>query len=366
VRQACLKLEGTFGIVVLHRNHPDQLIGVRRGSPLLVGFGKAGTFLGSDVMAFSGKADKVIYLEENNLVEINRKNHKVITLDKRVVASKQHPIAKVDMSGGLQGYSHYMAKEIHLQPESILDSLRGRLLVEDGNALLNGLNLVKDQLRKIDRIIFVACGTSWHAALTAEYMIEETAGIPCEVEYASEFRYRNPVVRSNTLVFAISQSGETADTLAAIQEAKSRGATVLGICNGVGSSIARITDGGIYLHAGPEIGVASTKAFTSQVTVLALLTLLLGRMRRLSHAQGMEIANCLKKIPGQIKSILRQEPKIKEIAKEYAKAKNFLYLGRAINFPSCFGRSIKIKRNFIYSCGRLSSCRNEARPHCFN
>ncbi|MEW6041540.1 MAG: glutamine--fructose-6-phosphate transaminase (isomerizing) [Elusimicrobiota bacterium] len=352
VRLACLQLEGAFGIAAIHVDHPDMLIGAKRGSPLIVGLDDGGIYLSSDILGFSGNVRKVVYLEENNIVEIKGNRHKIITLDKQTVAGRIASIGKLELDSGLGGFKHFMAKEINLQPESVMDSMRGRLLINEGTAKLNGLNLVMDELRKIHRIIFIGCGTSWHAAMVAEYMIEEIAGIPCEVEYASEFRYRNPVIEPNTLVFAISQSGETADTLAAIMEAKSRGATVLGICNVVGSSIARQTHGGIYLHAGPEIGVASTKAFSSQVTVLALLCLLLARMRRLSMAKGVEIARALEKIPEQIKSVLKQESKIKSVAAHYKNSKNFLYLGRGINYPVALEGALKLKEiSYIHAEG---------------
>ena len=232
------------------------------------------------------------------------------------------------------------------------EALRGRLLAEEGTSRLDGLNLVLPELRSIQRIILIGCGTSWHAALIGEYMIEEVAGLPVEVEYASEFRYRNPIIDPHTVVFVLSQSGETADTLAALREAANRGATVLGICNAVGSSIARETHGGVYLHAGPEIGVASTKAFTSQVTVLALLTLLLGRMRRISHADGVKIAKALAEIPKQAAKILKQNEEIIEIARTYYKHNNFLYLGRSYNFPVALEGALKLKEiSYVHAEG---------------
>ena len=245
-----------------------------------------------------------------------------------------------------------MLKEIFEQPETIKNAMRGRLLVEDGAARLDGLNLVLQELRSIQRLVFVACGTSWHAALVGKYMIEEMAGIPVEVEYASEFRYRNPIIGPNTLVFVISQSGETADTLAALREAAHKGATVLGICNVVGSSIARETHGGVYLHAGPEIGVASTKAFTSQLTVLSLLTLLLGRMRRISHSDGVAIARALEAVPKQVSKILKQNSRIEEIAGIYSHHNNFLYLGRSYNFPVALEGALKLKEiSYVHAEG---------------
>jgi glucosamine--fructose-6-phosphate aminotransferase (isomerizing) len=245
-----------------------------------------------------------------------------------------------------------MLKEIFEQPETIRNAMRGRLLTDEGAARLDGLNLVLPELRSIRRLIVIACGTSWHAALVGEYMIEENAGIPVEVEYASEFRYRNPIIDPHSVVFVISQSGETADTLAALREATHRGATVLGICNVVGSSIARETHGGVYCHAGPEIGVASTKAFTSQLTILAQLTLLLGRMRRISHSEGITIAKALEEIPRQVTKILRQNDAIRKIAELFYQHNNFLYLGRSYNFPVALEGALKLKEiSYVHAEG---------------
>jgi glutamine---fructose-6-phosphate transaminase (isomerizing) len=352
VSQALALVEGTFGIAVVAHDKPDMLVGARRGSPLVVGVGEGEYFLASDASAIVRYTKRVIYLKDSSLVALSRQGHTTMDLDKKVVT---HEIQHIDYSAealAKGGFSHFMLKEIFEQPDTIRNAMRGRLLVEEGNARLDGLNLVLQQLRQINRIIIAACGTSWHAALVGEYMIEELAGVNVEVEYASEFRYRNPIIDANTLVFVISQSGETADTLAALREAANKGATVLGICNAVGSSIARETHGGVYLHAGPEIGVASTKAFTSQLTVLALLTLLLGRMRRISHSDGMTIAKALTEIPDQVKKILKQNATIKAIAKRYAKLNNFIYLGRSYNFPVALEGALKLKEiSYIHAEG---------------
>jgi len=352
VSKALSLVEGTFGIAVIAHDKPDLLVGARRGSPLVVGVGDGEYFLASDASAIVRYTKSVIYLKDSSLVALSRQGHTTMDLDKKVVT---HEIQHIDYSAealAKDGFPHFMLKEIFEQPDTIRNAMRGRLLVEEGNARLDGLNLVLQQLRQINRIIIAACGTSWHAALVGEYMIEELAGVNVEVEYASEFRYRNPIIDSNTLVFVISQSGETADTLAALREAANKGATVLGICNAVGSSIARETHGGVYLHAGPEIGVASTKAFTSQLTVLALLTLLLGRMRRISHSDGMTIAKALTEIPDQVKKILKQNAAIKEIAKRYAKLNNFIYLGRSYNFPVALEGALKLKEiSYIHAEG---------------
>jgi glucosamine--fructose-6-phosphate aminotransferase (isomerizing) len=329
VRKALLEVQGTFGIAVIAFDNPDVLIGARKGSPLVVGVGENELFLASDASAIVHHTKKVIYLQDGNLIEL-RKNgdYTTVTLDNKAVSTEIHHIEWDAEALAKGGYDHFMLKEIFEQPETIRNAMRGRLLVEEGAARLDGLNLVLPELRSINRILLIACGTSWHAALCGEYMIEEIAGIPVEVEYASEFRYRNPIIEPHTLVFVISQSGETADTLAALREATHKGATVLGICNAVGSTIARETHGGVYLHAGPEIGVASTKAFTSQLTVLSLLTLLLGRMRRISNAEGMRIAHALEAVPTQVAKILKQNKNIREISQSYKKHRNFLYLGR--------------------------------------
>jgi glutamine---fructose-6-phosphate transaminase (isomerizing) len=352
VSQALAEVDGTFGIAVIAKDNPDVLVGARRGSPLVVGVGDGEYFLASDASAIVRYTKRVIYLKDSSLVVLNRQEHTTMDLDKKIVA---HEIHHIDFSAealAKGGFRHFMLKEIFEQPETVQNAMRGRLLVDEGAARLDGLNLVMQQLRQINRIIFVACGTSWHAALVGEHMIEEIAGVSAEVEYASEFRYRNPIIDPHTLVFVISQSGETADTLAALREAANKGATVLGICNVVGSSIARETHGGVYLHAGPEIGVASTKAFTSQLTVLALLTLLLGRMRRISHDEGITIAKALVEIPSQIKKILKQNDAIKTIARRYSKLNNFIYLGRSYNFPVALEGALKLKEiSYIHAEG---------------
>jgi glucosamine--fructose-6-phosphate aminotransferase (isomerizing) len=353
VRKALLEVQGTFGIAVIAFDNPDVLIGARKGSPLVVGVGDNELFLASDASAIVHHTKKVIYLQDGNLIEL-RKNgeYTTVTLDNKAVNTEIHHLEWDAEALAKGGFDHFMLKEIFEQPETIRNAMRGRLLIDDGAARLDGLNLVLPELRSINRILLIACGTSWHAALCGEYMIEEVAGIPVEVEYASEFRYRNPIIEPHTLVFVISQSGETADTLAALREAAHKGATVLGICNAVGSTIARETHGGVYLHAGPEIGVASTKAFTSQLTVLSLLTLLVGRMRRISNAEGMTIAKALRQIPSQVAKILKQNKAIREIAQAYKKHRNFLYLGRSYNFPVALEGALKLKEiSYVHAEG---------------
>jgi glucosamine--fructose-6-phosphate aminotransferase (isomerizing) len=282
VRAALTQVEGTYGIAVICKDNPDRIIAARNGSPLVVGRGNGENFVASDVAAILRHTNQVVYLEDQELAEITIDNFTVSTLDRLHVSPKIQEISwSLDMIEK-SGYPHFMIKEIMEQPTTLRNAIRGRLDFSGGTTRLNGLNLQYKQLNKIDRIIISACGTSWHAALIGEYLIEEYARIPVEVEYASEFRYRNPIVNPGTVVFVISQSGETIDTLASLREARRRGASCLGICNVVGSTIARETDGGVYIHAGPEIGVASTKAFTSQITVLSLITILLARMRNMS------------------------------------------------------------------------------------
>jgi glucosamine--fructose-6-phosphate aminotransferase (isomerizing) len=352
VRQALAQVEGTFGIAVIAFDNPNIIVGARRGSPLVIGLGDKEFFLASDASAIVRHTDKVVYLKDNNMVSLRSDGYDITTLDNRQVSPQVQTLEFGAETLAKGGFEHFMIKEIFEQPETIRNAMRGRLTIEDGTARLDGLNQNLAELRRINRIILVACGTSWHAAMVGEYIIEDLAGIPVEVEYASEFRYRNPIIDSNTLVFVISQSGETADTLAALREAQRKGATVLGICNAVGSTIARETHGGVYLHAGPEIGVASTKAFTSQLTVLSLLMLLLGRMRRISMDQGIEIARALEHVPEQVKKIFKQNDDIKAIAKTYAKHNNFLYLGRSYNFPVALEGALKLKEiSYVHAEG---------------
>ena len=351
VAEALTNLEGAFGIVVLSAHEPGVLIGARRGSPLVLGVGDGEFFLASDVAPIVEHTQKVIYLDDNDLVELNG-DYKITNQARAEVRREIQNIEYSAEQVARGNFEHFMLKEIFEQPNTVLNSLRGRIVGDQGTAKLNGLNLVTQELRSIQRIIIAACGTSFYAAKVGEYIIEELSGIPVEVEYASEFRYRNPIITDRTLVFVISQSGETADTLAALREAKQKGATVLGICNVVGSSIARETDGGVYLHAGPEIGVASTKAFTSQVTVLTLIALLLGRMRRISPDEGLKICKALQRIPEQIQEILKLNDEVKAIAREYKDCKNFLYLGRGYNYPVALEGALKLKEiSYIHAEG---------------
>ncbi|MFQ5603202.1 MAG: glutamine--fructose-6-phosphate transaminase (isomerizing) [bacterium] len=352
VRAALSQVQGTYGIVVLSRSDPDTLIAARKGSPLVVGMGDNEYVVASDVSAIISHTKDVTYLEDNEMAIIHREKVTIKTIDNLEVNRKVEKIAfdldKIEKSG----YDHFMLKEIMEQPQTIEDAMRGRLLSEEGTARLGGIRHEVDSLIYAPQILISACGTSWHAALIGEYMIEEFVRTAVEVEYASEFRYRDPVIDRGSVMFVISQSGETADTLAALKEAKRKGAKVLGICNVVGSTIARESDAGVYLHAGPEIGVASTKAFTSQVTVLALLTLLLSRMRNIGASKGAEMVKELQAIPQKVAQILANHETIKFIAQAHHKSQNFLYLGRGYNFPVALEGALKLKEiSYIHAEG---------------
>ena len=352
VAAALQHLTGTYGIAVIARDDPNKVVGARHGSPLVVGICGNEYILASDVSAIIRHTNQVVYLDDGEMVTMTPQGIHTTTIREEKVSKR---IETVDWDLDMiekAGFAHFMLKEIFEQPQSLRNTLRGRLIVEEGTARLGGLNMTPAELRAITRVVITACGTSWHAGMIGEYMIEELARIPVEVEYASEFRYRNPILEPGTLVIAISQSGETADTLAAMREAKRRGARVLGFCNVVGSTIARESDGGVYIHAGPEIGVASTKAFTSQVASLALLTLYMGRLGELSSETGVELARELEAIPGKIERILADAEKVKAIAKSYAHHNNFLYLGRGYNFPVALEGALKLKEiSYIHAEG---------------
>lgn len=352
VRCALNKIRGTYGLVVVDKSEHNKIVAARLSSPLLVGINKDEYFVASDAAAVVPYTREVIYLDDGELAVLSAEGLRTITLRKEET-KKEISLIDWDIDQAEKGgFPHFMLKEIFEQPESISNAIRGRILKDDGLARLGGIEDVKNKLKEIKRIIIISCGTSYYAGLVGEYMIEEYAGIPVEVEYASEFRYRKPIIDEGTAVIVISQSGETADSLAALKEAKMKGALTLGIVNVVGSSIARETDAGVYNHAGPEIGVASTKAFTSQLVILALLALFLGRQRQMSLVTGKRIAEEITKLPEKIKQILKQGDKIKKIAEKYEVFKNFLYLGRKYNFPIALEGALKIKEiSYIHAEG---------------
>jgi glucosamine--fructose-6-phosphate aminotransferase (isomerizing) len=352
VQKALREVRGTYGIAVVSSDEPRKIVGARNGSPLVVGVGQGENFVASDVCAILRHTRQVVYLADQEMAVLTPDEVRTTTIENESIAKEIEEIAWDLEMAEKGGYEHFMLKEIFEQPRSIENAMRGRLVEETGDAHLGGLNIPEEKLRSLRRIIITACGTSWHAGLIGEYMIEEFARIPVEVEYASEFRYRSPILEEDTLVVAISQSGETADTLAAMREAHRKGAKVLGICNVVGSTIAREADGGIYIHAGPEIGVASTKAFTSQITVLAILTLLLARMRTMSQADGRKMIRALREIPAQVEQILSKADQVKAIARAYKTHANFLYLGRGYNFPIALEGALKLKEiSYIHAEG---------------
>jgi len=352
VMLALSKVQGTFGIAVVSSDEPDTIIAARRGSPLILGIGEREMIVASDASAIVEHTRRVIYIDDNEMVEIKRDSFRSFDLEKKLKSKKiediDWDIAKIEKGG----FEHFMLKEIFEQPETILNACRGRMLLEGGSVRLDGLRLSTEDLNQIEKIIFIACGTSWHAGLVGEYLIEEYARIPVEVEYASEFRYRKPILKKGDLVIVISQSGETADTLAALREAKARGVRVLGISNVVGSTIPRESDGGVYIHAGPEIGVASTKAFTSQIAVLVLITILLARRRDMTAERGAELLRGLAGIPERVQWILDNEAAIRDIARIYKDSKNFLYLGRGVHFPVALEGALKLKEiSYVHAEG---------------
>jgi glucosamine--fructose-6-phosphate aminotransferase (isomerizing) len=343
---------GTYGIAVVSANHPHVMVGARRGSPLIVGVGEGENLLASDAAAIVSHTQRAIYLNDYDVVTLTPDTFEITSLG---LNTAQHQISQIEFSAEAAergDFAHYMLKEIFEQPTTIENAMRGRLDHEEATAKFGGLNMTTAELRAVDQVVIAACGTSWHAALVGEYLFEDFAHLPVEVEYASEFRYRNAPIEKNTLVLVITQSGETIDTLAGLREAKRRGHKVLSLCNVVGSTIAREADGGIYLHAGPEIGVASTKAFTSQVTVLSLLALLMGRIRMMSSRDGSQLIRALEKIPDQIRQILKQNEAIKKLALKYANARDFYFLGRLINFPVALEGALKLKEiSYIHAEG---------------
>ena len=352
VIEALWQIEGTYGIAVVSSKDRNKIVAARKGSPLLIGLGEGEYYVASDVSAILAQTREVVYLDDGDVAVLTREGYTILN---QRAQQLERGVSKIDwdldqIERG--GFDHFMLKEIFEQPATVENCMRGRLLPDQGTSKLGGLNMTDEELLKFDNILITACGTSWHSALIGEHMLESLARIPVEVEYASEFRYRNPIVTDKTLCIVISQSGETADTLAAMREAKSRGARTYGIVNVVGSTIARESDGGIYVHAGPEIGVASTKAFTSQVIALLLFTLKLARLRNLSMVDGKEIIEEMLRLPAKIQKILDRAPEIEKIAEEFKNAQNFLYLGRGYSFPTALEGALKLKEiSYIHAEG---------------
>jgi glucosamine--fructose-6-phosphate aminotransferase (isomerizing) len=352
VQLALAQLHGNYGLAIVFRDWPEVMIAARLGSPLVIGVGPDEHFVASDSSPLAGFTDKIVYMADNELAVITADSLRVIHRDQGSVNHCVHVLDIEAADVGLGNFQHYMLKEIFEQPESVENAMRGRLDLDAATAKFGGLNLSPQQLRSIGRVIMTACGTSWHAALVGEYQIEAVARVPVEVEYGSELRYRNPPLDNNTLLFAITQSGETADTLAALREMKRKGHATLGICNVVGSTIAQESDGGGYLRAGPEIGVASTKAFTSQCTVLAMLALYFGRLRHLSFSAGLRIIQELQDLPEKVRQTLQCNDNVRRIADKYAGCDNFLYLGRQFNFPTALEGALKLKEiSYIHAEG---------------
>ena len=356
VRAALKQVIGTYGIAVVHANIPDFIIGARRGSPLVLGVGKDENFLASDVSAIVAYTRDAVYLNDFDVVAVERDKFEISSL---AGETGDHQVSKVEFTAEdikKGDYPHYMLKEIFEQPDSVRDAMRGRLSLEDCTAKLGGLNMTPEQLRDVGRVVLTGCGTALHAAMVGEYLIEQLASIPTEVEYASEFRHRNTPMTPDALVFAVSQSGETADTLGALRESRRKGYRTLGICNNVASTIARESDGGVYMHAGPEIGVAATKSFTSQLVILTLIGLLLGRMRNLSTAEGTRIIKELETLPGQIEEVLKLSDQVKAIAKKYVDVGGMLFFGRQFNFPIAVEGALKMKEiTYLFAEGHPSA-----------
>ncbi len=352
IRHALHEVDGTYGLAVISKYDPNKIYVARKGSPIVIGVGKDEYFVASDVTPLVNYTRDVFYLEDYEMAIITPKGVTTKTIENKKIEKKTERVTFELEAIEKGGFDHFMLKEIYQQPDTIMDAMRGRILKDEGIVKLGGLEKIEDRLVKANKIVFTASGTSWIAALIGEYLIEEFCRIPVEVEYASEFRYRNPIIDEDDVVIAISQSGETADTLAALREGKRKGALTLGIVNSVGSTIARETDAGVYIHAGHEIGVASTKAFTSQVTVLALITLMIARRKNMSSELGKAMVNELLKIPEKVQIILHQNDYIRDFARRYKDERNFLYLGRGYNFPVALEGALKLKEiSYIHAEG---------------
>jgi glucosamine--fructose-6-phosphate aminotransferase (isomerizing) len=352
VQAGLQEVRGAYGIAVIHANEPDVLVAARNGSPLIIGVGEGEFVVASDASAIIEHTTNVIYLEDREMAVLRRDGIRTATIDAvpthKEIQQVEWSLEQIEK----KGYSHFMLKEITEQPESLADTMRGRLNIEAGEVILGGINDTAKQLTHARRLIITACGTAWHAGLVGEYLLEDIARVHTEVDYASEFRYRNPIIDEGTILLAISQSGETADTLAAIREAKLKGALCLGIVNVVGSSVARLTDAGVYLHCGPEIGVASTKAFSSQLVVLTMMAVFLGRRRHLAPYHAREIIAGLQAVPDQVRHVLKLDAQVQEVAAHYKDCPNWLYLGRGYNYPVALEGALKLKEiSYVHAEG---------------
>ncbi len=352
VQRVVPRLEGTYGLAAVSPIRPGEVVGARMGSPLVVGLGDSEHLLASDPIAIAQVTPRVAYLQDGEVVRLKENAFEIRHREHGPITPRIDRIDWKPDAVELGGHAHYMLKEIREQPETIVNACRGRIVRDQATAQFGGLNFTARQLRRVRRIVLAACGTSWHAALVGEYLIERLAHLPVEVEYASEFRYRNAPLDERTLVFVLSQSGETADTLGALREAKRRGHPSLAIVNTVGSTIAREADGGIYLHAGPEVGVASTKTFTAQVTVLTLLALYLGRLRQMSFTEGAAVVHAIQSVPDYIGEALKTEPEVERAAEQFSAARNALFLGRDLHFPVALEGALKLKEiSYIHAEG---------------
>jgi glucosamine--fructose-6-phosphate aminotransferase (isomerizing) len=352
IRETVNQLRGTYGLVILFEEFPQALFAARLGSPLVVGVGATEHYIASDASPLVGYTQKIVYLADHQIAAVGAEHLSVSCRDRGQVYPDVQPLAIKADEVDLGGFAHYMLKEIFEQPQSLRNTMRGRIDLDNATSVFGGLSMSNAELRKIKRIVFTACGTSWHSALVGEYLFEELAGMPVEVEYASELRYRNPPIDDETLVFGITQSGETADTLAALREMKRKGHPTMAICNVVGSSIAQEVNGGVYLHAGPEIGVASTKAYTSQCLALSLLAIYFGRLRSLSFEAGRRLLDQIAQVPDAVERALESNAHIKRIAERFVDCNNFLYLGRHYNFPTALEGALKLKEiSYIHAEG---------------
>jgi len=350
VQSALALVQGTYGLVAMHRKEPNKIVAARLGSPLVIGVGDHEYFIASDTSPMLAYTQKVIFLDDGELAEISKEGFEIFTLRDQKISKPTEEITWNEAEAQTNGFPHFMLKEIFDQPTVIKDALRGRLMLEDGSAKLGGLNMTVEEIQSIKRVILIACGTASYAALVGKNAFERLAGIPTTVEIASEFRYSDPIIDRHTLVFGISQSGETADTLAAIREAKRKGAYVRGIVNVIGSTIARETDGGTYIHAGPELAVASTKAYTNMIAVLLMYALEFGRSNRLAIATGERLVRALQEIPEKMKIVLEQSDTIKKMAEKFKKYDDFFFLGRGVNYPVALEGSLKLKEiSYIHS-----------------